>query len=85
MDKAFGELLKKIRTEKLLSQQQLADKVFVNRCSIANWENGRRVPDLVILTRIARVLNVDISIFTNALDNNENLPEVIIVDNKRNS
>ena len=41
MNETFGEILKRFRTEKNLSQQQLADMLFVERASIANWETGR--------------------------------------------
>ncbi len=83
MDNSFGELIKKLRAEKGLSQQQLADKAFVNRCSVANWENGRRIPDLVILSRIARALDVDISVFTTTLDGSGDMPDVMIVDDEK--
>lgn len=44
-----------------MSQQQLADKLFVNRSTIANWELGRRVPDATIIVRIAKIFGVDVS------------------------
>ena len=82
MENIFGELVKKLRTENMLSQQQLADMLFVNRCSIANWENGRRVPDIVVLARLSRALNVDPVVFANALDDSEDIPDVILVDDE---
>ena len=82
MENIFGELVKKLRTENMLSQQQLADMLFVNRCSIANWENGRRVPDIVVLARLSRALNVDPAVFANALDDSEDIPDVILVDDE---
>ena len=82
MSSQFGETLKKLRTEKNLSQQQLAQKLFVNRSSIANWETGRRIPDLILLTRLARLLSVDISVLTNAVGTDPDSPEVIIVDDE---
>ena len=82
MENIFGELVKKLRTENMLSQQQLADMLFVNRCSVANWENGRRVPDIVVLARLSRALNVDPAVFANALDDSEDIPDVILVDDE---
>ena len=82
MENIFGDMIKKIRTERQLSQQQLADLVFVNRCSVANWENGRRIPDLTILARISRALNVDASVFTNALDDTSEPLNVIVLDDE---
>ncbi|MBR2591229.1 MAG: helix-turn-helix transcriptional regulator, partial [Clostridia bacterium] len=40
MKDSFSEILKSFRTEKNLSQQQLADMLFVERTTIANWESG---------------------------------------------
>lgn len=79
---AFGDTLKSLRTGKSLSQQQLADKLFVNRSSIANWESGRRLPDLVLLHRIATFFNVDISTLTDVAIQDQAPPEVIIVDDE---
>ena len=80
MTTGFGDTLRNLRTNQNLSQQQLADRLFVNRSSVANWESGRRIPDLVLLSRIARVFNVDISTLTGASDSEISPAEVIIVD-----
>lgn len=36
-----GELIKKTRMEKGLTQEELADKVGVKKSAVAKWENGR--------------------------------------------
>ncbi|MBR4515009.1 MAG: response regulator [Lachnospiraceae bacterium] len=82
MEVSFGYTLKTLRTERNISQQQLADKLYVNRSSIANWESGRRTPDLVVIARIARILNVDVSVLTSAAVNTTVMQEVIIVDDE---
>ena len=79
----FGETLKNLRTNQNLSQQQLADKLFVNRSSVANWESGRRIPDLVLISRISRLFNVDISVLTNAANVEKLPPEIIVVDDEK--
>ena len=38
--------IKKYRTNMELSQEQLAEKVFVTRQTISNWENGKSYPDI---------------------------------------
>ena len=82
MSQSFGDTLRNLRLEKNLSQQQLAQRLYVNRSSVANWESGRRIPDLTLLTRIARVLNVDISVLAGAGQLNPDSFEVIIVDDE---
>ena len=37
MSQVFSETLRKLRNEKKLSQQALADKVFVTRSTVARW------------------------------------------------
>ena len=37
-----------------LSQQQLADRLHVERSSLANWEAGRRLPDAAMISQIAQ-------------------------------
>ena len=40
----FREKLRKLRTERGLSQQELADGIFVSRSAVAKWENGLGLP-----------------------------------------
>lgn len=82
MAENFSETLRNLRMENNLSQQQLADRLFVSRSSIANWETGRRIPDLTILARLAQILNVDISVLAGAVADNPLSPDVIIVDDE---
>ena len=71
-----------LRKEKNLSQQQLADKLYVDRSSVANWEAARRIPDAVLLIRIARCLDVDANILLEAIDDTFEIPNVIMVDDE---
>ena len=55
---AFGNNIKKLREEKNLTQQQLADKLYVSRQTICRWENGSRCPDLITAKKLALELKV---------------------------
>lgn len=84
MSKSFADILKQIRTEQGLSQQQLADKLFVDRSSVANWESGRRVPNALLITRIAETLGVEIgTLMTSVNDEQEARPRVIVLDDEK--
>ena len=84
MSKSFADTLKLIRTEQGLSQQQLADKLFVDRSSIANWESGRRIPNALLITRIAETLGVDIgTLMTSVNEEEEARPRVIVLDDEK--
>ena len=41
----ISDLIKSARIEKGLTQQQLADSIFVTRQTISKWELGKSVPD----------------------------------------
>ena len=84
MSKSFADILKQIRTEQGLSQQQLADKLFVDRSSVANWESGRRVPNAILITKIAETLGVDIgTLMTSVNEEEEAKPRVIVLDDEK--
>lgn len=57
----FGEQLRKAREEKGMTQQTLAEKLYVTRQTVSRWESGDRFPDLVTAKRISQVLEVSIS------------------------
>ena len=52
--------LKKIRTEKKMTQDALAERIHVTRQAISNWENDKTKPDIESLEMLAEVLEVDI-------------------------
>ena len=53
-----GRNIKKLREQNGLTQQELAVRVDVAQVTVANWESGRRKPDINILIRIAKLFNV---------------------------
>ena len=82
MNDSFSEILKSFRTEKNLSQQQLADMLFVERTTIANWESGRRTPDAVLLLQISKCLDIDVNILLETIGNTIEQPNIMIVDDE---
>ena len=57
---ALGENIKRLREEHSLTQQQLADKLYVSRQTVCRWENGSRCPDLIMAKRLAVELDVSL-------------------------
>ena len=78
----FAEKLKELRTNKGLSQQQLAETVFVDRSSVARWESGARMPDAIMIARLSKCLDVDVSELLDDVEEERGLV-VILVDNER--
>ncbi len=56
----FGENLKKVREEKGITQQTLADHLYVTRQAISRWEGGSRFPDLMTAKKMAQYLGVSL-------------------------
>lgn len=58
----IGKQIKKYRTEQKLSQDDLADKVYVTRQTISNWENDRNYPDIRSLVLLSNVFGISLDI-----------------------
>lgn len=56
----FSERLKIMRTEAGLTQEQLAEKLYVSRQAVSNWEQGRGYPSIDMLVQIAKLFNVSL-------------------------
>ena len=55
------DVLHELRTKKGLSQDELAEKVFVTRQAVSRWENGETVPNVETLKLLSRVFDVSIN------------------------
>ena len=58
----IGKQIKKYRTEMELSQDELAEKIFVSRQTISNWENNKNYPDVKSLVLLSSLFNVSLDI-----------------------
>lgn len=56
----IGMFIRELRTEKKLTQQELADKLGVSDKAISKWENGRCLMDLSLLKPLSDVLGISI-------------------------
>ncbi len=56
----FGEKIKQLREEKGMTQQTMADHLYVTRQAVSRWECGARYPDLLTTKKIAEILEVSI-------------------------
>ena len=83
MKSNFAENLQRLRMEKGYTQQQLAKLVCVDRSSITRWEKGNRVPDLILLARLADCLGVEPSALLHEADLDSRIPVIIMVDDEK--
>lgn len=56
----IGKNIKQLRQIKNMTQDELAEKLFVTRQTVSNYEIGRTRPDIDMLTKMAEILDVDI-------------------------
>lgn len=56
----FGEKIKKLRTENNMTQEELADKLFVTRTAVSKWETDKGLPGIDSLKLIAELFDVSI-------------------------
>ena len=56
----FGEKLKKLRTAKELTQDELAEALFVSRTAVSKWESGRGYPNIESLKALAKFFRVTV-------------------------
>lgn len=56
----FGEKVKSLREAKGMTQQTLAEQIYVTRQAVSRWECGARFPDLLTAKKIAQILEVSI-------------------------
>lgn len=54
-----GQIIAALRTKANLTQEQLAEKLFVSRDLVSKWETGRRRPDYQTVLRLAKIFAVD--------------------------
>lgn len=58
----IGKQIKKYRTDIKLSQEALAERIFVSRQTISNWENDKNYPDMKSLLLLSSLFNVSLDI-----------------------
>lgn len=56
----LGKQIKKYRNERTLSQETLADRVYVSRQTVSNWENDKSYPDVKSLVLLSEVFEVSL-------------------------
>ena len=57
----IGKFILKLRREKNMTQQELADKIGVTDRAISKWENGRGLPDLSLMIPLCKELGITIN------------------------
>ena len=72
INKVFGKKVAEMRKMQHLSQEELADRCNVHRTYIGSIERGEKSPTLNTVEKIAKGLNVEISIIFDETDTRKN-------------
>ena len=83
MSMLFAETLRKLRAEGGISQRELAERIYVTRSTVARWENGSRMPDAVMISRLSQCLDVPVGTLLSAAAQSDETPNVILVDDRK--
>lgn len=78
----LGNQIKKYRSKLGISQDMLAERIFVSRQTISNWENNKSYPDVNSLLRLSEIFNVSIDILIKG--DIQEMKEQIKTEDKRN-
>ncbi len=78
----FGEQLRRAREAKGMTQQSLAEQLYVTRQSVSRWECGDRYPDLLTTTKIAQILDVSLDDLLSGKEMEKVVERNPVVENK---
>ena len=72
----ISNFIKTKRKELGITQNELAEKLFVTEKAISRWETGRGTPDISLLLPLSKELNIDVSELLNGEENKKNKNDV---------
>ena len=78
----FGEQLRRAREAKGMTQQSLAEQLYVTRQSVSRWECGDRYPDLLTTKKISRILEVSLDDLLSGKEMTKVVERNPVVENK---
>lgn len=60
MNETIGNRISRLRKEKGMSQEVLAEKIGVSSQAVSKWENDQSCPDISLLPQLAKLLDVTV-------------------------
>ena len=75
----FGNLIKKIRLDNNLTQKDFADKYNVTYQAVSKWENGKNMPDTLLIKKICDDFNLKMEdLFNGEVSKKKNYVPIMI-------
>lgn len=81
---SFGERLYKLRSEKNISQEELAELLDVSRQSISKWENDKAYPEMTRLLFMSDYFDVSLDYLMRGLEDEESEKEDVVTYKSKN-
>ena len=72
----ISNFIKAKRKELNLTQEELAEKLFVTEKAVSRWETGRGTPDISLLIPLSKALKVEIPEILNGEENKKNKNDI---------
>ena len=82
MSNTFADTIRQLRINKGLSQLQLADQMYVTHSTISRWEAGSRLPDTMMISRLAKCLETSAEFLFSLISEEKETPNIIMVDDE---
>ncbi len=61
MDKyVTGAVIRKLRESKNMTQEELAEKIYVTGKAVSKWENGQGFPDISLIELLSKALDISV-------------------------
>ena len=74
----IGQFISKCRKEQGLTQQALADQLFISEKAVSKWETGKCLPSTDILKKLSLIFNISIDeLLSGEKNNSKNREEII--------
>lgn len=55
-----GAVIRRLRENKKMTQEELAEKIYVSSKAVSKWETGRGLPDITLLESLAKALDISV-------------------------
>lgn len=81
----FGEQIKKVRKDRNLTQQEMAEKLGISRQAISNWENDKNLPDIEMLISMSQVFHLTLDELILGGTQMNNMTQKLIKDGSENA
>ncbi len=81
MKESFGERFGRLRKQKGLTQEELAQKIGLSGQAVSKWENDASMPDVSLLVELSEILGVSLD---ELLGKEQNLPKVVPLEERKN-